>query len=99
MRQYQNFYLSIFGGEIFNIFEWACFHNEETYLGPVVQSSISLTSLLMTNSLTVVDKVCFKYIDIFAAKKWSRFCTAKVMHNFSAKISMYLPYFKIEILT
>ena len=38
--------------------------------GPVVQSMVSLTSLLMTNSLPVVAKVLgiFKYVDTFAAK-------------------------------
>ena len=35
-------------------------------LGPVVQSIVSLTSLLMTISLTIIAK----YIDIFAAKIW-----------------------------
>ena len=56
--------------------------------GPVVQSIIGLKSLLMTNSLTVVAKV-FSNTMIFACKSYS---------NFAAKISMYLPYFKIEIL-
>ena len=60
--------------------------------GPVVQSIVSLTNLLMTHSLTVVAKV-FSNIDIFARKK------CKSYSHFSAKISMYLPYFKIEILT
>ena len=29
----------------------------------------------------------------------SSFCNAKATHIFAAKISVYLPYFKIEILT
>ena len=39
----------------------------ENYVGPVVQSMVSLTSLFMTNSLTVVVSI-FKFIDILAAK-------------------------------
>ena len=49
----------------------------------------------MTNLLNVVVKSIFEYINIFAAKIWVAFATHKF---FQQKISMYLPYFKIEIL-
>ena len=64
-------------------------------LGPVVQNIVSLTSSLMTSLLTVI--AIFKCINIFPAKM--RVAFAKATHIFSAKISMYLPYFKTEILT
>ena len=50
------------------------------YLGPIVQSIVSLTSLLMTNSLTVVGKA-FSNTLIFLLQK----CDAKAAHIFSAK--------------
>ena len=39
------------------------------------------------------------YIDIFAAKMWVGFAVQKLLTFLSAKLSMHLPYFKIEILT
>ena len=63
---------------IFVCFYFFCQRN----LSPVVESIVSFTSLLMTNSLTVVAKV-FSNTLIF----------------FQQKTSMYLAYFKIEILT
>ena len=64
------------------------------YQGTVVQSIISLMSLLMTNLLTVVAKVFSNtlYIDIFAAMQ-------KLPTFIQQTVSVYLPYFKIEILT
>ena len=81
--------------------------------GPVVQSIVRLTSLLMTNSLTVVAKVFSDTFDIFATKTWIAFAKEKATHIFSAKKKkkkkkknnnnnnkiMNLPYFKIEILS
>ena len=52
----------------------------------------------MTNSFTVVAKV-FSNILILLLQKCDSFCNAKATHIFLAKISMYLLYFKIEILT
>ena len=52
-------------------------------------------SSLMTNALA---KVFSKYIDIFAAKMWVAFAMQKLLTFFPQKISMYLLYFKIEIL-
>ena len=63
------------------------------YQGPVVQSIVSLRSLLMTNLLTVVAKV-FSNTLIFLLQKMQ-----KLLKFFQQKKSMYLPYFKIEILS
>ena len=52
-------------------------------MDPVVQSIVSLTSLLMANSLTVVAKV-FSYTLIFCCKNVSSFCNAKATHIFAA---------------
>ena len=59
------------------------------FQGPVVQSIVSLTSLLMTNLLTVVAKV-FSNTLIFLLQNCEQLL--------QCKISVYLPYFKIEIL-
>ena len=65
---------------------------------PVVQSIISLTSLLMTNLLTVVAKV-FSDTLIFLLQKCEYLLQCKsYSHFYNKKISTYLPYFKIEIL-
>ena len=66
-------------------------------LGPVVQSIVSQTSLLMTNSLTFVAKVFSNTLIFFAEKM--RVAFAFLLAFFQQKILMYLPYFKIEILT
>ena len=49
----------------------------------------------MTNLLTVVAKV---FSNSFAAKMYY-FCNTKPIHILTAKMSTYMPYFKIEILT
>ena len=49
----------------FKLGDYLCFN---VILGPFIQSIVSLMSSLMTKSLTVVAKVFFKNIDIFAAK-------------------------------
>ena len=54
-------------------------------LGPVVQSVISLTSLLMTNSLTVVAKV-FSNTLIFVLQKCESILQCKIYSHFLAKI-------------
>ena len=68
------------------------------YQGQVVRIIDSLTSSLMTNSFTVVAKV-FSNTLIFCCKNMSSFCNAKAIHIFPKKKLVYLPYFKIEILT
>ena len=60
---------------------------------PVVQSLVSLTNSLMTNFLTVVAKV-FSNTLIFLLQKFEKLPTF-----IQQKISMYLTYFKIEMLT
>ena len=75
-------------------------NGELTYLGTVVQSIVSLTSSLVTNSLIVVAKV-FSDTLIILLQTVSRFCNSKSYSEvfflffffFSAKISMYLQYF------
>ena len=51
----------------------------------------------MANLLTVVAKI-FSNTLIFLLQKLHSLCNAKDNQIFSAKISMYLQYFKIEIL-
>ena len=53
-------------------------------LGPVVQSIVSLTSLLMTNQLAVLAKV-FSNTMIFLLQNVSSFCNAKATHIYAAK--------------
>ena len=59
--------------------------------GPVVQSIVSLTGLLMTNLLIIAAEVFSNTFVLFAAKNVSN---AKALTFFQQKISMYLPYFK-----
>ena len=53
--------------------------------GPVVQSILSLTSLLVVKMLTVLVST-ISNSDIFADKMWVAFANAKATHIFSAKI-------------
>ena len=52
-------------------------------LGPVVQSIVSLTSLLRVISLTVLADSIYNILIFFAEKMWVAF--AKATHIFSAK--------------
>ena len=54
------------------------------YLGPVVQSVVSLTSSLRVISLTVLADSMYNILIFFAEK------AAKATHIFSEKISAYL---------
>ena len=58
--------------------------------GPVVQSIVSLTSLLRVISLTVLADSIYNILIFFAEKNVSSFCTAKATHIFSEKILAYL---------
>ena len=60
------------------------YHIDANYLGPVVQSIISLRSSLMKNLLTVVALYfqIHMYIDIFAAKMWVAFAVQKLLTFF-----------------
>ena len=53
--------------------------------GPVVQSVVSLTSLLRVISLTVLVDSIHNILIFFAEKNVSSFCTAKATHILSAK--------------
>ena len=69
------------------------------YLDPVVQSFVSLTcNVSLTNSLTALAEV-FSNTLIFLLQKCGQVLQSKIYsHLFLKKLSMYLPYFKIEIL-
>ena len=58
--------------------------NKINIQGPVVQSIVSLTSLLRVISLTVLADSIYTIL-IFCWKNVSSFCTAKATHIFSAK--------------
>ena len=59
--------------------------------GPVFQSTISLTSLLITNLLTVVAKVFSNALIFFGCKKCMQLLQCERYSNFfQQKISMYL---------
>ena len=70
------------------------YHN---YLGPVVQSTISLTSSLVVKMLTVLVSTIFNS-HVFLPKKCEKLLQ-KLLTFFSTKILAYLPYFMIKVLT
>ena len=55
------------------------------FLGPVVQSVVSLTSSLRVISLTVLADSIYNILIFFAEKNVSSFCTAKATHIFFSK--------------
>ena len=57
--------------------------------GPVVQNIVSLTSLLMTNSLTVFAKVCSNALTFFATRVAFAMQFKSFPHCFQQKISKY----------
>ena len=56
-----------------------------TVQGPVVQSIVSLTSLLRVISLNVLVDTIHIILIFFAEKNVSSFCSAKATHIYSAK--------------
>ena len=75
------------------------------YLGPVVQSIVSLTSLLVVKMLTVLVNT-ISNSQVFLLKNVSSFCkckvafaNAKATHIFLAKILAYMSYLMIKVLT
>ena len=65
-------------------------------LGPVVQSIVSLMSLLVVKILTVLVSTISNsqlFLQIFI------FANAKATHIFSAKILVNMPYLMIKVLT
>ena len=59
-------------------------------LGPVVQSVVSLTSLLRVISLTVLADSIYSILIFFAEKMWVAFALQKLLTFFQQKISAYL---------
>ena len=59
-------------------------------LGPVVQSVVSLTSLLKVISLTVLADSIYNILKCFAEKMWEAFALQKLLTFFQQKISAYL---------
>ena len=55
------------------------------FLGPLVQSVLSLTSSLRVISLTVLADSIYNILIFFAEKNVSSFCTAKATHIFFSK--------------
>ena len=60
------------------------------YLGPVVQSVVSLTSSLRVISLTVLVDSVHNILIFFAEKMWVAFALQKLLTFFQQKISEYL---------
>ena len=56
------------------------------FLGPVVQRTVSLTSLLVFKMLTVLDSQVFLLTNV------SSFCKCKYYSHFFSKILAYMPY-------
>ena len=69
---------------------WA-FCISESILGPVVQSVVSLTSLLRVISLTVLADSIHNILILFVEKMWVAFAQQKLLTFFQQKISAYLP--------
>ena len=84
--------------------QWYCsIQNQDTLLydwkgntllsqnrGPVVQSVVSLTSLLRVISLTVLADSIYNILIFFAEKMWVAFALQKLLTFFQQKISAYL---------
>ena len=62
-----------------------CFFSYLIYLGPVVQSIVSLTSSLVVKMLTVLVSTVPNEVQVFLLKKWEYVCKCK-SYIFSAKI-------------
>ena len=62
-------------------FSMTTYHNNPEYLGPVVQSVVSLTSSLRVISLTVLADSIYNNLIFFANKMWVAFA----LHNFQQK--------------
>ena len=58
--------------------------------GPVVQSVVSLTSLLRVISLTVLAHSIYNILKFFAENMWVAFALQKLLTFFQQKISAYL---------
>ena len=67
--------------------------------GPVVQSIVNLTSLLVVEILTVLEGTIFNSQVIFLKKCEQLLQMQKLLIFFSAKILAYMPYLMIKVLT
>ena len=65
--------------------------------GPVVQSVVSLTSLLRVISLTVLADSIHNILIFFAEKMWVAFALQKLLTFFQQKISAYLRITRCKI--
>ena len=63
---------------------------ESIYLGPVVQSVVSLTSSLRVISFTVLADSIYTILIFFAEKMWVAFALQKLLTFFQQTISAYL---------
>ena len=61
-----------------------------SFLGPVVQSIVTLTSSLRVISLTVLADLIYNILIFFAEKMWVAFAVQKLLTFFLQKISAYL---------
>ena len=69
------------------------------YLGPVVQSVVSLTSWLRAISLTVLADSIYNMLIFFAKKMWVAFALLKLLTFFQQKISVYLRITRCKLTT
>ena len=65
-------------------------YGSSRYLGPVVQSIVSLTSLLRVILLTVLADSIYNILIFFAVKNVNSFALQKLLTFFQQKISAYL---------
>ena len=71
-------------------FEGIYSYHFDRELGPVVQSVVSLTSLLRVILLTVLVDSIYNILIFFAEKMWVAFALQKLLTFFQQKISAYL---------
>ena len=71
-----------------HMFLWR--NKKNIYLGPVVQSIVSLMSLLSVISLTILVDSIYSILIFFAEKMWVAFALQKLLTFFQQKISAYL---------
>ena len=68
--------------------------------GPVVQSIISLKSLLVVKILTIlVSTISNSGVVLLKNCEYVAFANAKATHIFSAKVLAYMPYLMVKVLT
>ena len=82
--------------------DWMCINECKMCLlskeGPVVQSIVSLTSLLVVKMLTVLVSIISNSQVFLLKKMLVAFANAKATHIFSAKILAYMAYLMVKVL-